>query len=55
MTASDLTYLAAREQINYLVRDADRRRQAAQARPARRLVPPRLRVLSRRVSRAATA
>ena len=54
MTASHLTYLAAREHINDLVRDADRRRVAADARSARRLGLSIPRVLIRRSPRAAT-
>lgn len=55
MTASHLTYLAAREHINDLVRDADRRRQTAQTRPPRRLALPLPRMLARRSPRATTA
>jgi hypothetical protein len=54
MTASHLTYLAAREHINDLMRDADRRRIAAEARPPRRLAIWIPRVLARRATRAAT-
>jgi hypothetical protein len=54
MTATSLTYLAAREHIDDLRRDADRHRRAAQARPARRVRLSILRALARRNARAAT-
>jgi hypothetical protein len=51
MTASRLAYLAAREHVNDLVRDVDRRRRAAGAPSRRRLSLSIQRVLVRRVRR----
>jgi hypothetical protein len=55
MTATSLSYVIAQEQINDLMRDAERRRRVAEVRsPGRvRLSVPR--VFTRRVRRAATA
>ncbi len=55
MTASTITYLIAREHINDLIRDAERRRHVAEVRSPDgvRLSLPR--VFTRRVRRAATA
>ena len=55
MTASHLTHLAAREHVNDLVRDADRRRLATDARSPRRLAISIPRVLARRGPRPAIA
>jgi hypothetical protein len=55
VTASHITDVVAREHINDLVRDADRRRRAAEARPPRHLRLSIPRVIARRIPRAATA
>jgi hypothetical protein len=55
MTAPSLTYLAVREHIDDLRRDADRHRRVAQARPARRITLSIPRLLARRIPRPASA
>ena len=55
MTASTITYLAAREHINDLQREADRRRLATEHRAPRRARLTIPRAFTRRVPRAATA
>lgn len=55
MTATSLTYLAAREHINDLMRDAERGRRVAEARCPRRIRFPIPRVFARRAARTATA
>ena len=55
MTATTLTYIAAQEHINDLLRNAERHHRAAEARSPRRVRLSVPRVFARRVPRAATA
>jgi hypothetical protein len=55
MTATAITYLAAREHINDLRREADHGRLVADARPARRIRTSVLRMFARGLPRTATA
>jgi hypothetical protein len=55
MTATALTDIVAQEHINDLMRDAERGRRAAEARPRRHLRFSIPRVIARRIPRAATA
>jgi hypothetical protein len=55
MTATDLTYLAAKEHINDLMREAERSRRAAEVGSPRRVRLSIPRVFTRRVPRTATA
>jgi hypothetical protein len=54
MTHTTLTYLAAQEYINDLMRDAERRRRVAEARAPRRVRLSIPRLFARRVARTAT-
>ena len=55
MTATTLTYLAAREHVNDLLREAERNRRAADVPAPRRLTLSIPRPFARRVGRAAKA
>jgi len=55
MTATALTYIAVQEHINDLMRDAERRRRATEARPPRRVRLSIPRLSTRSAARTATA